>query len=84
MGKALTGAWFEVVELMNAEKRHRQAALEHMAKASGTDLAGFQAQLDTTKLFATPQGSPGVLHQQATAGNHAQGRRVFLPARLAR
>jgi NitT/TauT family transport system substrate-binding protein len=26
-----------------------------MAKASGTDLAGFQAQLDTTKLFATPQ-----------------------------
>jgi len=26
-----------------------------MAKASGTDLAGFQAQLDTTKLFASPK-----------------------------
>jgi NitT/TauT family transport system substrate-binding protein len=26
-----------------------------MAKASGTDLAGFQSQLDTTKLFATPK-----------------------------
>jgi NitT/TauT family transport system substrate-binding protein len=31
------------------------AALEHMAKASGTDLPGFQSQLDTTKLFATPK-----------------------------
>ena len=54
LGKALTGAWFEVVELMNAKNAASKAALEHMAKASGTDLAGFQAQLDTTKLFATP------------------------------
>jgi len=55
LGKALTGAWFEVVELMNAKNAASKAALEHMAKASGTDLAGFQSQLDTTKLFATPQ-----------------------------
>ena len=55
LGKALTGAWFEVVELMNAKNAASKAALEHMAKASGTDLAGFQAQLDTTKLFATPK-----------------------------
>lgn len=54
LGKALTGAWFEVVALMNAKTAASKAALEHMAKASGTDLAGFQAQLDTTKLFATP------------------------------
>lgn len=55
LGKALTGAWFEVVALMNAKNAAGKAALEHMAKASGTDLAGFQAQLDTTRLFATPQ-----------------------------
>jgi len=55
LGKALTGAWFEVVALMNAKNTAANAALEHMAKASGTDLKGFQAQLDTTKLFATPQ-----------------------------
>ncbi|MCQ2998679.1 putative urea ABC transporter substrate-binding protein [Pseudomonas syringae] len=55
LGKALTGAWFEVVALMNAKNAQSKAALEHMAKASGTDLAGFQAQLDTTKLFATPK-----------------------------
>ncbi|MBV4553341.1 putative urea ABC transporter substrate-binding protein [Pseudomonas sp. SWRI102] len=55
LGKALTGAWFEVVALMNAKNAAAKAALEHMAKASGTDLKGFQAQLDTTKLFATPK-----------------------------
>lgn len=55
LGKALTGAWFEVVALMNAKNAASKAALEHMAKASGTDLAGFQSQLDTTKLFATPK-----------------------------
>ena len=40
---------------MNAKNAQSKAALEHMAKASGTDLAGFQSQLDTTKLFATPK-----------------------------
>ena len=55
LGKALTGAWFEVVALMNARNAAANAALEHMAKASGTDLKGFQAQLDTTRLFATPR-----------------------------
>jgi NitT/TauT family transport system substrate-binding protein len=55
LGKALTGAWFEVVALMNEKSAASTAALEHMAKASGTDLAGFQSQLDTTKLFATPK-----------------------------
>jgi NitT/TauT family transport system substrate-binding protein len=29
-------------------------ALAHMAKASGTDLAGFNSQLATTKMFWTP------------------------------
>ncbi|MBU0937488.1 putative urea ABC transporter substrate-binding protein [Pseudomonas brenneri] len=55
LGKALTGAWFEVVALMNAQTAAGTSALEHMAKASGTDLKGFQAQLGTTKLFATPR-----------------------------
>ncbi|VVO43962.1 putative urea ABC transporter substrate-binding protein [Pseudomonas fluorescens] len=55
LGKALTGAWFEVVGLMSGKSAASNAALEHMAKASGTDLPGFQSQLDTTKLFATPR-----------------------------
>ncbi len=30
-------------------------ALAHMAKASGTDVAGFKSQLATTKMYSTPQ-----------------------------
>lgn len=55
LGKALTGAWFEVMDTMNAKTAASTAALEHMAKASGTDLEGFKSQLATTKLFFTPK-----------------------------
>ncbi|SDH33646.1 putative urea ABC transporter substrate-binding protein [Pseudomonas panipatensis] len=55
LGKALTGAWFETLALMQADNAESKAALAHMAKASGTDLAGYQAQLATTKLFYTPR-----------------------------
>ncbi|WP_248795453.1 putative urea ABC transporter substrate-binding protein [Pseudomonas sp. MWU13-2105] len=55
LGKALTGAWFEVLALMANHSAASEAALEHMAKASGTDLPGFKSQLATTQLFYTPQ-----------------------------
>jgi NitT/TauT family transport system substrate-binding protein len=50
-GKALTGAWFEVMALMKAKDKD---ALTHMAKASGTDLPGYEAQLATTAMMYTP------------------------------
>jgi NitT/TauT family transport system substrate-binding protein len=50
-GKALTGAWFEVMALMKAKDKD---ALTHMAKASGTDLPGYEAQLATTAMMFTP------------------------------
>lgn len=50
-GKALVGAWYETMALMAAGD---EAALTEMATASGTDLAGYNAQLDTTKMFYTP------------------------------
>jgi NitT/TauT family transport system substrate-binding protein len=49
--KALTGAWYETMSIM-AKKDAK--ALTHMAKASGTDLAGFNGMLKTTKMFWTP------------------------------
>ena len=52
--KALTGIWFETLALMNAKTPEGKAAREAMAKASGTDLAGFESQLATTKLFDKP------------------------------
>jgi NitT/TauT family transport system substrate-binding protein len=57
LGKALTGAWFEMVALMQANNAAGTAALTSMAKASGTDLAGFKSQLATTALFATPKAA---------------------------
>jgi NitT/TauT family transport system substrate-binding protein len=48
LGKALSGAWFEVMALM---KKGDEKALNFMAQASGTDLAGYKSQLDSTMMF---------------------------------
>ncbi|MEO1679863.1 MAG: putative urea ABC transporter substrate-binding protein [Pseudomonadota bacterium] len=50
-GKALTGAWYELMGLMAAGDTD---ALTAMAEASGTDLAGYQAQLASTEMFYDP------------------------------
>src|SRR3954471_7344126 len=54
-GKALVGIWFETIALMANTGEKGKAARELMAKISGTDLAGFDAQLKTTKMFYTPK-----------------------------
>jgi NitT/TauT family transport system substrate-binding protein len=54
LGKALVGAWYETIALMKDEGAKGKAAREAMAKLSGTDLAGFEAQLKTTRMFYTP------------------------------
>jgi len=54
LGKALVGAWYETMAVMQAKDAKATAALSMMAKASGTDLPGFQSQLATTYLYATP------------------------------
>lgn len=53
-GKALAGIWYETLALMVAQTPEGKAAREAMGKASGTDLAGFDAQLAATKLFDKP------------------------------
>ncbi|GFE48305.1 lipid kinase [Roseobacter cerasinus] len=50
-GKAMAGAWYEVMGLMAAGD---EEVLTAMAEASGTDLAGYKAQLDSTEMFYTP------------------------------
>jgi NitT/TauT family transport system substrate-binding protein len=57
LGRALTGAWFEMLALMQKNNATSTAALTSMAKASGTDLAGFKGQLSTTALFYTPKAA---------------------------
>jgi NitT/TauT family transport system substrate-binding protein len=55
LGKALIGAWYESIALMKAQTAAGKAAREAMAKASGTDLAGFESQLATTRMFYSPK-----------------------------
>ena len=51
LGKALVGAWYEIMALMQAKDEAANTALTSMAKASGTDLAGFNEQLATTHMY---------------------------------
>ena len=53
-GKALVGAWYEMMATMTASDAAATEAKTAMATASGTDLAGFEAQLATTKMFYDP------------------------------
>lgn len=53
-GKALVGAWYEIMAVMSADTDAGRAARAAMGKASGTDLAGYEGQLDSTKMFYRP------------------------------
>jgi NitT/TauT family transport system substrate-binding protein len=55
LGKALIGAWYETMAIMSDPGEKGKAAREEMAKASGTDPAGYEAQLKTTRMFYTPK-----------------------------
>ncbi len=54
LAKALTGAWYEVMGTMAAADAASQVAHQQMATDSGTDLAGFDHQLTTTKMYYDP------------------------------
>ncbi len=53
-GKALAGIWYETMSILSANTPAGEAARAAMGKASGTDLAGFESQLKTTRMFYTP------------------------------
>ncbi len=52
-GKALTGAWYEIMGIMSSNTPKGREARTQMAKASGTDLKGFEDQLAATRMFYT-------------------------------
>ena len=57
LGKALVGIWYETLKIMESDTAEGKAARTAMATASGADLAGFEDQLKTTKLFSTPESA---------------------------
>lgn len=54
LGKALVGAWYEIMATMSGTDKAAEKAKTFMAEASGTDLAGYEAQLASTEMFYTP------------------------------
>ncbi|MBA3979922.1 MAG: lipid kinase, partial [Alcanivorax sp.] len=50
-GKALTGAWYEIMARMQGDDDAARNARDMMAEASGTDRAGYEAQLNSTRMF---------------------------------
>jgi NitT/TauT family transport system substrate-binding protein len=64
-GKALVGAWYETITLMLQHSAAGAAAIAAMAKSSGTDAAGYQGQLATTHLFATPAEAYAFMNSEA-------------------
>jgi NitT/TauT family transport system substrate-binding protein len=54
LGKALVGAWYETMALMSAQTPEGAAVRTFLGEASGTDLAGYDAQLASTQMFYTP------------------------------
>ncbi|CAN7286177.1 putative urea ABC transporter substrate-binding protein [Phenylobacterium sp. LjRoot225] len=64
LGKALAGIWYETMSIMTKDDAAGKAAREAMAKLSGTDLAGFDAQLKTTFLYADPKAAEAFTKSQ--------------------
>ena len=75
--KALAGIWYETVGLMAQDTPEGAAARAAMGAASGTDQAGFEAQLAATRLFDKPAEAAAFVDSPdlATTMNHV---RAFL------
>jgi NitT/TauT family transport system substrate-binding protein len=72
LGKALAGAWYETMAVMQGKMADKARTV--MAEASGTDLAGFNSQLDATRMFYDASAAVAFVRSdnvQTTMGNVA-------------
>lgn len=65
LGKALVGAWYEIMSLMSGSDKAATTARSAMAEASETDLAGYDAQLASTNMFYTPESALELTNSKA-------------------
>lgn len=74
LGKALVGIWYEVLGLMQGSSPAAIAARTAMAQLSGTDLAGYDAQLKTTYMYYKPEDAVAYLNspQAVTASDRVR------------
>lgn len=57
LGKALAGAWYEVLDIMAKDDAEGIAARTYMAELSGTDLKDFDRQVATTYFYGAAEGA---------------------------
>jgi NitT/TauT family transport system substrate-binding protein len=57
LGRALVGIWYEVMTIMHSDTPEGAAARASMGAASGTDQAGYEAQLATTAMYYEPSAA---------------------------
>lgn len=69
LGKALIGAWYETLAVMFKGDASTKTARTAMAKASGTDLADFESQLATTKMFVTSADAYAFMNSEGVYKN---------------
>lgn len=72
LAKALIGAWFETLTVMQRDDEQGRAAREAMGRAAGTDRAGYEQQLAATYLFSTPQEAGAFMRDPAMAQTMAR------------
>ena len=58
-GKALVGAWYETMAIMQGDDEAGIAARAAMGDAAGTDIVGYEMQLDSTLMFYDPADAVG-------------------------
>ncbi len=56
-GKALVGAWYEVMSILESDTEEGREARATLGQASGTDQAGYERQLEGMKMFWKPADS---------------------------
>ena len=57
LGRALTGAWYEVMGLMSTPGPAADKAIQKMAELSKTSPTEFKKQLNTTAMYYTPKAA---------------------------
>lgn len=69
LGKALTGAWYEVMALMSKRGPEANAALTFMAESAGCSLVEYKNQLKTTAMFYTAEAAAAYCRSQEVKKN---------------
>ena len=64
LGKALTGAWYETLSVMQGNDESAKAARAFMAEAAGTDLPSFETQLASTYFFNDSRSAAAFFDQK--------------------